>query len=256
MLIDTHCHLSSRKFRDDLGKVIERAMDGDVEKIIVPSTNLEDAKKILEITKEYDGIYGLAGIYPGEAYKQSDWEADLEKIRELLMNQEKFVGIGEIGLDLYWDKRNIELEKQVFKRQLELAVELELPVVIHNRLAEKEIREVLENMDKLPKGHFHCWSGNKEFLEYVIEKGFYVGFCGNVTYPSNKKLQEMVKSVPINRLLLETDSPYLSPQGKRGKRNEPINVKITAEFLADSKGVSVTSLINETGDNAKSLFRI
>ena len=254
MRIDTHCHLTNGKLNKDIGNVLKRSRDAGVEKIIVPTENLIDLKRAIEITKKYDDVFCLAGIFPGQARKSEDWKGDLVMIEELIEKEKKIVGIGEVGLDYYWDKRDIVLEKEVFKAQLELALKLKLPVVIHNRLAEKGIVEVFESMDELPRGQFHCWSGDKDFLKYVLRKGFYVSFCGNITYKSNGLLRDMLKETPLDRLVLETDSPYLSPEPVRGETNEPKNVKITAKFMASTLGISLSSLINQTTKNSLCLF--
>jgi len=257
MLIDTHCHLTDKKFSEDLEEVIGRAEKAGVSKIVVPSINLDDAKRAIEIANKFEGIYALVGIHP-ESIPDSQFSAleQIEKLKELIRASKKVVGVGEIGLDFYWDReKKTELKQiELFENQLKLAMELNLPVVIHNRLAEDEIKRVFESLDKLPRGQFHCWSGNRDFLEYVLDKGFYVSFCGNITYKSNEHLRNLLKITPINRLLLETDSPYLAPEPVRGRINEPVNVKITAGFMADTLGLSIDSLINRTRKNSLCLF--
>lgn len=236
--------------------MLVRAKEAGVEEIIVPAVNLKDGRSVLDIVKKREGLWELIGLYPGEGQKKEEWKEDLQEIEKMVMEEEKIVGIGEIGLDGYWNKRNLEMEKEMFAEQLKMAVRLGVPVAIHNRDAEEEIREVFESMEELPAGQMHCWSGSEEFLNYCLEKGFYIGFDGNVSYPSNNDLRKMVAMVPSDRLLLETDSPYLPPQEKRGEVNEPANVKILAEFLAGELKVDVTTLINQTGENAKKLYRL
>jgi len=218
--------------------------------MICPAENLNDAKEIVKLAQSARGIWGLAGYYPGNA-------GELKKLREfLLKNKDRIVGIGEIGLDVYWLARQAKIEKEMFRRQMELAVELNLPVVIHNREAEGEIRAVMDSLDKLPRGQFHCWSGSDEFLDYVIERDYYVGFCGNVTYKKNEKLREQVKKVPRERLLVETDAPYLPPEGKRGERNTPMSVKITARLIAELREQSEEEIARQTTENAVRLFAL
>lgn len=255
-LIDTHCHLTDKKFGGNIEGILERARSVGVEKVIVPSANLKDLKNAIKITKKHEGVFCLAGIFPGQARKSEDWKGDLVKMEKLIEKEKKVVGIGEVGLDCYWDKRDMDLEKEVFKAQLELALKLKLPVAIHNRLAEAEITDVFESIDELPRGQFHCWSGDSGFLRYVLGKGFYVSFCGNITYKSNDLLKKLLKEVPLDRLLLETDSPYLSPEPLRGTLNEPKNVKITATFMASALGISLSNLINQTSKNSLCLFRL
>ncbi len=256
MLIDTHCHLSSKQFGGEVEMVVKEAVKAGVEKIVMPAVNIKDAKKVIEICGSNKMVFGLVGIYPGEAQKKGGLTRELEEIERMIREEEKVVGIGEIGLDCYWDRRNLEEEKKVFAAQLKLAVSLNVPVAIHSRASEKEIKEVFENIEPLPRGQFHCFGESGEFLKYVLEKGFYVSFCGNVTYPSASHLRNLAVKVPLSRLLLETDSPYLPPQGHRGERNSPASVKITAEFLAKLRGESFEELADATTKNAEELFGI
>lgn len=232
--------------------MIKKALKEGVEKIIVPSTNLKDIKTVIELVKKYEGTYALVGIHPEHVEEIER----IEELKALVGSSKKVVGIGEIGLDFYSDKeKKTKLEQmKLFKVQLELARELGLPAMIHNRVAEEEMVEVLESVDKLPKGQFHCWSADKKFLEYVLKKGFYVSFCGNITYKGNDLLRMLLKEVPLNRLLLETDSPYLPPEPLRGRINEPGNVKITAKFIANALEMSLDTLINQTTKNSLCLY--
>jgi len=252
MLVDTHCHLTDKKLRKNIEDVVNRASEVGVEKIIAPGTNLGDTREAIRLADEFKSIYALVGVHP-EHVKDV---FDIEELRKLAESSNKVVGIGEIGLDFFYDKEKATKTSQVdlFKAQLKLALELGLPAMIHCREAEKEIVDVFESMDKLPKGQFHCWSADSEFLEYVLKKGFYVSFCGNVTYKNNEMLKSLLKEVPIDKLLLETDSPYLSPEPLRGKLNEPKNVKITAEFMAKTLGLSFETLINQTTKNSLCLY--
>jgi len=254
MLVDTHCHLTDKGFEGKVGEVVERARRAGVEKIIVLGSSLIDSKKAIEIVEENKGVYAMVGFYPGALEKMGDLNKAMEKLRRLARSSKAVVGIGEIGLDCYWNKQNIDEQKKLFKLQLELANELNLPVAIHNRLAEKEIREVFDLMNKLPRGVFHAWSGDGKFLEYVLERGFYVSFAGNVTYKGAENLRTVLKRVPLDRLFLETDSPYLSPEPLRGKLNEPVNVKITAKFVASLLNISFEDLVRQTSKNALCLF--
>lgn len=256
MLVDTHAHLTDSRFAGQENGVIERAKEAGVEIIICPSGDLADAKKVVRLADKYHGVYGCVGMYPGAGQKSPNWREDLAVIRGLIENNKKIVGVGEIGLDSYWVERDEATEKAMFVAQLEMASEIDKPVIIHNRLCHKLMRGLIEGMSLVPRGVFHCFSGDKEFLEWVLAKGFYVGFGGNVTYPSNQGLQELVKLVPEERLLLETDSPYLPPTGKRGERNEPANVRITAQMIADLRGVSLQALGEQTTKNAGALFKL
>jgi len=256
MLIDTHCHLTDERLADQIDEVLGRARAAGVIKIISPSTSLEDARKVVEVADKYDEVFGLVGVHPESISVERSLEHtrdDMLELEKLARSSKKVVGIGEIGLDSK-TQNNMELQKIVFKEQLELAVELGLPVAIHMREAEAEMIEVLDSMKKLPAGQFHCWAGSEELLKKVIELGFYVSFCGNITFKSADNLRRLIKIVPPDRLLFETDSPYLSPEPRRGSQNEPANVTIIAEYIANLLGSPIETLINQTTANAKCLY--
>lgn len=254
MLIDTHCHLTDEGLADQIDEVLGRARAAGVIKIISPSTSLDDARKVVEVADKYDEVFGLVGVHPEEIeHLTFDIEYLKNELKKLGKSSRKIVGIGEIGLDSK-TQNNMELQKIVFKEQLELAVELGLPVAIHMREAEAEMIEVLGSMKKLPAGQFHCWAGSEELLKKVIELGFYVSFCGNITFKSADNLRRLIKIVPPDRLLFETDSPYLSPEPRRGSQNEPANVTIIAEYIANLLGSPIETLINQTTANAKCLY--
>ena len=254
-MIDTHAHLTDERYSGDVAEVIERSRESGVEAIINPSTTLADAHLVDKLTQSYPQVHGLVGLYPGEANLES-WQRDLDEMWELLSNNNKIVGIGEIGLDETPLKINPELEYEVFQTQLKYAIEHDYPVVIHTRNTEREMWDVFKSYSKLPRGHMHCFSGSIAWLEYVLECGFYVGFDGNVTYKNAENLRELARRVPGSRLLLETDSPYLPPAGRRGERNEPGNVRITAEFLANLRGESSQALVEMTSRNARELYKL
>ena len=248
-MIDTHCHLTEERLTTDIDEILARARDNGIEKIIVPGTSLEDSMKVVRLTERHDEVFGLVGIHPEEITKLRIHEDTKLRIREMISENKKVMGIGEIGMENY--KRtlgiensrkmaSLETQAEIFKMQLELAVEIDKPVVIHNREADKEIMEVMNKMTRLPRGQFHCWAGDQTMLTWALDKGFYISFCGNLTYKSAGNLREMIKKVPLERLLLETDAPYLSPEPKRGTLNEPANVKITAEYIAKLLDVSIT----------------
>ncbi|MBI2310798.1 TatD family hydrolase [Candidatus Collierbacteria bacterium] len=262
MLIDTHCHLTDEGLASQMDEVLSRAKEVGVTKIIAPSTSLEDAKEVLEIADKYDEVFGLVGIHPENIsekrfldYARNDKDL-VDELSRLVKSSKKVVGIGEIGLDFHYDveKKSKDRQIAIFQEQLELAVELDLPVAIHMRDAEVEMGRVLEQMEKLPSGQFHCWAGKEGFLKMVLNKGFYVSFCGNITFKSADNLRELIKIVPPGRLLLETDSPYLSPEPRRGSLNEPANVTILAEYIANLLDLPIETLINQTTANAKCLY--
>lgn len=255
MYIDTHCHLTDGRFAEDLDEVVIAAQEAGIEKIIVPAVDLADSGKVVALTQKYEGAYGLVGIYPGNVDETESIEEAMKEL-EGLLKQERVVGIGEIGMDGYWKKDNLEKQREVFTAQLRLASLWDLPVVIHSRAAGGEIRAVLESFSENVRGQFHCFGEDEDFLAFVLDRGFYVSFCGNVTYRSAEKLRELSERVPLTQLLVETDAPYLAPEGKRGERNVPANVKITAEFLAKVRGISSEELARVTTENARKLFNL
>ncbi len=276
-MIDTHAHLTDERLAGQIDAVLARAKEAGVDEILVPTTGLLDGKKATELCERYENLWALVGIHPEVLADETDpnyreeWLAAggewINRLEKLAGSSKKVVGIGEIGLDFYYDreKRSQELQMRIFQEQMELAVKTNLPVAIHMRAAETEMNEVLTQMTKLPKGQFHCFAGSDELLKLVIAKGFYISFCGNITYKSAGLLREQVKRVPFDRLLLETDSPYLAPEerptdsgavraGGRGSLNEPANVKIIAEYIAKLCDVPFETLINQTTANAQCLY--
>mgnify|MGYP005851361269 CR=1 FL=1 len=255
-MIDTHAHLSDQAFEGRLDQVVKSAKDVGVERIIVPSVDLEDAIKVKGIAQRYQGVYAQVGVHPEKVINDPDFKLRDDEMVRLIKDGEKVVGIGEIGMDFYWDRQKKTRKRQIelFNKQLELAVAMDLPVVIHMRDAEEEVTEVIKSLDIVPRGQFHCWSGGVDFLNLVIDKGFYVSFGGNVTYKKNEHLVSLVKQTPIERLVLETDAPYLAPGELRGRMNEPKNVRIVASFLAGLYEKSIEEINEITSKNALVLF--
>lgn len=255
-MIDTHAHLTDERLASQIDGVLARAKEAGVEKILVPTVGLLDGKQAIELASKHDSVWAMVGVHPEVVSEEGFLEFARNDMEELVKRSNKVAGIGEIGLDFYYDKekRSKELQMRVFQEQLELAVKMDLPVVIHMREAEAEMTGILSQSDVLPRGQFHCWAGSDGLLKLILEKGFYVSYCGNITYKSADLLREQVKKVPLDRLLLETDSPYLAPEGRRGSLNEPANVKIIAEYIAKLLDVSPETLINQTTENAKCLF--
>ncbi len=253
MLIDTHCHLTDERFTN-VREVLAEAARAGVEKVIIPSTSLEDAQRAAVIANQ-EGQFCLVGIHPEEVESITDLDNEIREIKKLL-NLDQVVGIGEIGLDFYWDKekKTETAQRDLFRKQMHLAEENGLPAAIHMRSAEKEMTEELEKMKRLPKGQFHCFAGSPEFLDLILSMGFYVSFCGNITYKSAGELRLLLRKVPLDRLLLETDSPYLPPEPLRGTVNEPANVKIIAEFISRELDIEPKELAETTTKNAKCLY--
>ncbi len=252
-LIDTHCHLQFDAFDADRDEVVQRARDAGVQAIVTLATDLSSCSKVLELAETYPDVYAGVGIHPTDVaiYR----EADVERIRELAKHP-RVVAIGEIGMDFYWDRSTADLQRRFFLWQLELAADLNLPVVIHNRRAGSAILDVLNELGALPvKGVFHCYSEGKQYASEVLERGFYISFTGNITY-SKSKWPEISKVVPLERLLLETDSPFMTPVPHRGKRNEPAFVKHISEKHAAIREMDINEIAMMTSANARSLFNL
>ena len=257
MLIDTHAHIADEKIVD-VDEVIKRSIDAGVEKIIVPTTSIKDLDVSMELLSGYKNIYFLAGVHPEEMETVVGINRTIEELKERIKNNKRVVGIGEIGLDFYWDKEKKTKEKQIniFEAQLKLAAEMDLPVAIHMRDSAQETLEVLEGLQKIPRGQFHCFAGDKDFLETVLHWNFYISFAGNLTYKSASSLRERLKEVPLDRLLLETDSPYLAPEPVRGTTNEPANVKILGEFIAQELNQTFETISETTTKNTLCLYSL
>lgn len=264
-MVDVHCHLNFHSFEKDYDEVIKSAFEAGVTKIINVGTKIDSSQKAVELAQKYDNLYAIVGVHPHHADKlEKNWLEELEK----LAKRPKVVGIGEVGMDFYSYKSNTIvnpiLQRRIFIQQIELAHKLKLPLQIHNRHAGKEILEILLYYKSYllnPPGMFHCMSGDIEFLKKVLGFGFYVGFDGNITYKGIAKgettpLKDLVDYAPIDRIVTETDSPFLTPEPKRGSRNVPSYVIIVGEKIAEIKGVSIGELTDITSQNVKTIFKI
>jgi len=264
-MIDVHCHLNFAKFENDFDAVIKRATDAGVEKIINVGTSIQTSQKAVELAKEYEDLYAIVGIHPHHADKVTgDWIRDIEK----LAREEKVVAIGEVGIDYFSYKSNgivkPKIQKEIFVKQIELSTALKLPLQIHGRHAANDIIQVLTGYKTsflTPPGMFHCMAGNIDYLKRILDLGFYVGFDGNITYEGlapgeDTKLSELVEYAPLDRIVVETDAPYLTPKPHRGSRNEPSYAIITAAFIAKIKGVSFDEVDKVTTANARKIFKI
>jgi TatD DNase family protein len=254
MLFDTHAHLNAFQYEEDIVEVIQRAQAENVTHIVVVGFDKDTIKKAMELTDQYDMIYAAVGWHPVDAIDMK--EEDLEWIKELALHP-KVVAIGEMGLDYYWDKSPKEIQKDVFRRQIRLAKEVQLPIIIHNRDATEDVVNILkeENASEVG-GIMHCFTGSLEVAKQCMDMNFYISFGGPVTFKNAKKPKEVATEIPLERLLIETDCPYLTPHPFRGKRNEPSYVKYVAEQIAELKGISVDEIAKITSDNAKKLFGI
>ena len=250
MLTDTHCHLFYEDLKNDIHNVIKRASDLGVNKFVCVSTNLNDAQECIELAEKFKPIWATAGIHPHDAKSAP---INFEDKLKTLLNNKKIVAVGEIGLDYFRGITDQKIQKKYFRKQLKIATEMNLPIVFHNREADKDIISILSDFPSL-KGVAHCFSSTIETAEKLIELGFLISFSGNLTF-KNSKLPEVASRIPLSSLLVETDSPYLSPVPFRGKPNEPARTRYVAEKLADIHNCSVEKIANKTSENALKLFK-
>ncbi|HEY8363912.1 MAG TPA: TatD family hydrolase [Tissierellaceae bacterium] len=254
LLIDSHAHLDDERFDKDRDELIRSLESNGIELVINVGADLKSSIASVSLAEKYPNIYAAVGVHPHDV-KDMD-ESTLEIIKSLA-KRDKVVAIGEIGLDYYYDNSPREDQRKWFKRQLELAKELGLPVIIHSRDAQQETFDIIkEAQDGRLRGVMHCYSGSKEMANEYIKLGFYISIAGPVTFKNARVVKEVAKEVPLDKLLVETDSPYLAPEPHRGKRNEPIFVKFVAGTIAEIKGISFEELAKATNRNTKELFGI
>ena len=229
-MIDTHCHLDEENY-EDLNVIINEMKDNY---IIASGYDIETSKNVCKLIRKYNNIYGSIGIHPSEVKKFKI--SDINKIEEMI--SDKIVAIGEIGLDYYWDENpEKEVQKRVFREQMKLAEELGLPVVIHDRDAHKDTLEIMKEFPKV-RGTVHCFSGSVEFAKECVKLGYYIGITGVVTFKNAKKICDVVKEIPLDKLLVETDCPYMAPSPNRGKRNKSDYIRYIIEKIAEIKEIS------------------
>lgn len=264
-MIDIHCHLNFHKFETDYDDVIKRAKAKGVSSIVNVGTKLDSSEWAVKLAEKYDDLYAIVGVHPHHADKielGTNWLSDLEQ----LAKHPKTIGIGEIGMDYYSYASNGVVDpmqqREVFEAQIELAYRMKLPLQIHHRQVGQELLDILihhKNLLLPIPGMFHCFAGSKEFLKQALDLGFYIGFDGNVTYKGIAKgetveLAEIAKLTPLDRILTETDSPYLTPEPLRGNRNEPSYVILVGEFLSQLKEISFEKLVEQTIKNSHTVF--
>lgn len=277
-LFDNHAHYNDEKFNDDRDEIIKQIYESGITKFMCAGYSLDSSKKALEIAKNYDFIYTTAGISPNDipgGVEDEDLEGKTDaEIAELFTNSlkivdnqlaeieeiaklDKVVAIGEIGLDYHWNTRNKDLQKQVFIKQIKLANKLNMPIVIHTRDAVMDTLDILKNVQPTVKpGVFHCCPLNIELVKEALKLGFYISFAGPVTFKNSKNAEEIVKMVPLDKMLIETDSPYLAPEPVRGSRNDSRNVRFIAEKIAKFRGVNVDVIAEATYANTLKVFGI
>lgn len=250
---DSHSHYNSESFENDRKEIIEETFKFGITTVMCAGYNLEQSKNALKLAEENDFIYASAGISPNDIEDFS--EENLKEI-ENLAKKDKIVAIGEIGLDYYWNKDNKNIQKDLFIKQIDIANRLSKPIIIHTRDAWIDTIEILKNYPVKEKGVFHCCPLNRELVKEALKLGFYISFAGPVTFKNSKNANEIIDMCPLDRMLIETDSPYLSPEPNRGKRNDSRNVKFIAEKIANVKGMSIEEIAKATYRNACEIFEI
>ncbi|MGD2123798.1 MAG: TatD family hydrolase [Gemmatimonadota bacterium] len=259
MLVDSHCHLTDERFQEDRPEVLLRAKEAGVDRIVSIASDLEDARRVVALLEDSRGppgegwpaLWGTAGIHPHEAEGAGD--EDLEGIRDLLASHPRLVAVGETGLDFFYDNSPRHRQEELFRGHLALASELDLPVVVHNRSADSLTAEVLREWRGRVRGVLHCFTGGRELLETALDVGWMVSFTGIITFKKYDG-QELVRIVPRDRLMVETDAPYLAPVPHRGKRNEPAFVCRVAESVAALRGEEAGEVLEYTTENAIRFF--
>lgn len=264
-MIDVHCHLNFHAYKNDYDEVIKRAFAAGITKIINVGTQISSSVEAVKLAEQYENLYAIVGVHPHHADKigEGNW---LDPLKQLTRNP-KVIGIGEIGMDYYSYQSNgivdPKMQRDIFEAQIQLAHDTNLPLQIHHRQVGQELIDILKHHKNLLKapvpGMFHCFAGSKEFLKQVLDLGFYIGFDGNSTYPGIAKgetvaLTEHIKYVPLDRIVVETDSPFLAPVPHRGERNEPSYAIITGQFLAEMKQIPFAQFVEQTTKNVYTIF--
>ena len=271
MLFDSHSHLNDEKFDEDREEIIKKIYESGVKEFVTAGYDLKSSRKAIEMANKYDFMYATAGISPNDIPQKEEklWK-QLTELKEIIKNNQKIsenktsviennkkiVAIGEIGLDYHWNEDNKELQRKAFIKQIEIANEFDLPIQIHTRDAVMDTFDILKNNKVNNTGVFHCCPQNRELIKEGLKLGYYISFAGPITFKSSKNASEMIELVPNDRILIETDSPYLAPEPVRGTRNTPINVKYVAQKIAEVKNLSQEEVEKITTENAERIFKI
>lgn len=256
MIVDTHCHLDFDRFDDGRDAVIFRAREAGVETLIVPAVDLDNCQAVVDLTEQYDGVFGAVGVHPNST-KTWDTARDIPTLRHLAETNGKIVSIGEIGLDYYWDKSPKQTQFEAFEAQMGLAADLHLPIIIHNREASEDCIDLMAKSPLAGRenaGVMHSFGADYEIAKRALNLGFYLGFTGPITYKNASMTREIASKVPLDRILVETDAPFLAPQKYRGKRNEPSYVVEVVDRIAAVRQISFEAVAEATTENARRLF--
>lgn len=253
MIFDSHAHYDDESFNEDRENIIKEIRENGVINVLNCGASMEGARESFKLANKYDFFYAAVGIHPENAYELT--KENYEEIKEMTKNP-KVRAIGEIGLDYYWEENPPrEKQKEVFRKQMEIARELDMPVVIHDRDAHGDTLEIIKEFPEV-KGVVHCFSGSVEFARECLKLGYYIGFTGVITFKNSKKIVEVAKEVPLDRILVETDAPYMAPTPNRGKRNRSDYIKFIIEKIAEVKELSVKEVSDATIENAENLLKI
>ncbi|MEI8377917.1 MAG: TatD family hydrolase [bacterium] len=254
MLIDTHAHIDFDDYSENFEKMLQDASDAGVEKIIIPGVEPKGFQRILNLSATYENIYGAIGIHPCDAKK---WDENSYATIKSLVQNPKIVAIGEIGLDYYWDKTYNGLQKEIFIKQIEIAKKIKKPIIVHDREAHCDVLDILKATNAKEVGVvMHCFSGSPEFAMECVKEGFYIALGGVITFKNAKKPHDVAQIIPLENLLLETDSPFLTPEPYRGKVNSPAYVRFVAEAIAKLREITLEEVEKQTTLNAQKLFGI
>ena len=253
MLFDTHAHMDDRAFDMDREELLASLKAAGVTQVMNPGCSLASSRNVIALTKQYDWLYGAVGSHPDACDEVND--AVLDEYRRMCRENSKIKAIGEIGLDYHYEDIPREIQQKAFRMQMALAAELNLPVIVHERDAHADGMQIVTEFPAVT-GVFHCYSGSAEMAKWLIDRGWYIGFTGVLTFKNARKAIEVVQNIPIERIVLETDCPYMAPEPFRGKRNHPGYLYRMAEKLAEVKGLSVEEIHAITTENGKRLYRI
>lgn len=253
MIFDSHAHYDSRKYDEDREELLDSMQENGIGTIVNVGATWKSVTTVMELVEQYPFIYGALGLHPDEV---GDLDEERFAFLKTQCQREKVVAVGEIGLDYYWDNESHDIQKKWFVKQLELARELDLPIIIHSRDAAEDTLKIMKEYAKGLRGVIHCFSYSKEMAEEYVKMGFHIGIGGVVTFKNGKKLKEVAEVVPLEKILLETDCPYLAPEPYRGKRNCSLYIPQIAQAIADIKGITYEEVVAQTEKNAKMLFGI
>lgn len=264
---DSHAHYDDEKFNNDRDNIVQNVYSSGVTKFMSAGYSLESSKNGIELANKYDYIYTTSGISPNDVKDSiEETKKDIEELKNNIIEYknnkkekneiDKIVGIGEIGLDYHWNTENKEIQKFAFKEQIKLANELNLPIVIHTREAIMDTLTIIKENPVNKKGVFHCCPFNRELVKEALKLDYYISIAGPVTFKNSKNAEEIINIIPLDKILIETDSPYLAPEPLRGTRNDSRNVKLVAKKIAEFKGESIEKIAQITYENAKKIFNI